>query len=112
MPRLIGQQQAHKLFLTGRRIGGEEAYAIGLADVLTDKENLRAEAIKLAAEIAENAPLAVVSVRKTMRAGLAEAVKAQTDHEGAEQYRLQQTHDHKEGVKAVAERRPGNFQGR
>jgi len=112
LPRLIGQQQAHKLFLTGRRIGGEEAYAIGLADVLTDKENLRAEAIKLAAEIAENAPLAVVSVRKTMRAGLAEAVKAQTDHEGAEQYRLQQTHDHKEGVKAVAERRPGNFQGR
>ncbi|GIR63405.1 MAG: hypothetical protein CM15mP68_0710 [Pseudomonadota bacterium] len=38
LPRLIGQQQAHKLFLTGRRIGGEEAYAIGLADVLTDKE--------------------------------------------------------------------------
>jgi enoyl-CoA hydratase/carnithine racemase len=112
LPRLIGQQQAHKLFLTGRRIGGEEAYAMGLADVLTDRDNLRAEAIKLAAEIAENAPLAVVSVRKTMRADLAAAVKAQTDHEGAEQYRLQQTEDHREGVKSVAERRPGNFKGR
>ena len=112
LPRLIGQQHAHKLFLTGRRISGEEAYALGLADVITDKENLRAKATELAAEIAENAPLAVESVRSTMRKDLSLAVKKQTDHENAEQYRLQQTEDHKEGVKAVAERRPGNFRGR
>ena len=59
--------KAHMLFLTGRRITGEEAYEMGLADVLTDKENLRSEAIKPAQEIAENAPLAVASVRATMR---------------------------------------------
>ena len=112
LAKLIGHQQAHLLFLTGRRIGGEEAYRIGLADVLTDKDSLRDEAIKLAAEIAENAPLAVQSVRATMRAGLAEAVKRQTDHENAEQYKLGLTEDHKEGVRAVAERRPGNFVGR
>ena len=47
-----------------------------------------------------------------MRAGLADAVKKQTDHEGAEQFKLQQTEDHKEGVRAVGERRPGNFMGR
>ena len=98
--------------MTGRRITGEQAYAMGLADVLTDKENLRAEAIKLAAEIAENAPLAVASVRATMRDGLSAAVKTQTDHEFLEQHRLQQTADHREGAKAVAERRPGNFTGR
>lgn len=112
LPRLIGHQQAHKLFLTGRRIGGEEAHRIGLADVLTSRETLREEAIKLAAEIAENAPLAVQSVRATMRDGLAAAVKKQTDHENTEQYHLGQTEDHKEGVRAVAERRPGNFTGR
>ena len=112
LPRLIGHQQAHRLFLTGRRIGGEEAYAIGLADVLTDKQNLRAESIKLASEIAENAPLAVASVRKTMRGDLAEAVRLQTDHENREQHRLQQTADHNEGVQAVAERRLGRFIGR
>lgn len=109
LARVIGHQEAHKLFLTGRRIGGEEAYKLGLVDVLTDRENLRDEAIKLAREIAENAPLAVESVRATMRAGLADAVKQQTDHENAEQFRLQHTADHKEGVRAVAERRPGNF---
>ncbi len=112
LPRLIGQQRANLMFYTGRRVDGETAYAWGLADVLTDQDSLRAEALKLASEIAENAPLALMSVRATMRVGIAAAVKAQTDHEFIEQHRLQQTEDHKEGVRAVAERRPGNFKGR
>jgi enoyl-CoA hydratase/carnithine racemase len=112
LPRLIGVQRANLMFFTGRRIDGETALAWGLADVLAEPEQLRAEATKLAAEIAENAPLAVMSVRATVRQGLADAVKAMTDHEFIEQYRLQQSEDHKEGVRAVAERRPGNFKGR
>jgi enoyl-CoA hydratase/carnithine racemase len=112
LPRLIGQQRANLMFYTGRRVDGETAHAWGLADVLTDQDSLRAEALKLATEIAENAPLALMSVRATMRVGIAAAVKAQTDHEFIEQHRLQQTEDHKEGVRAVAERRPGNFKGR
>ena len=112
LPRLIGHQKASLLFLTGRRIGGEEAVAIGLADVLAEPEKLRATAVGLAREIAENAPLAVLSMRATMRHGLAEAVKSQTDHEFIEQARLMKTEDHREGIKAVAERRPGNFTGK
>jgi len=83
----------------------------GLGDVFTDTDKVRDAAIELAREIAENAPLAVVSVREQVRPGLADAVKAATDVENAEQFRLQKTNDHKEGVKAVAERRPGNFTG-
>jgi enoyl-CoA hydratase/carnithine racemase len=83
-----------------------------MADVLTEQSNVRDAAIALAAEIAENAPLAVMSVRATLRDGMAEAIRAQTDHEFIEQFRLQQTEDHREGVRAVAERRPGNFKGR
>jgi enoyl-CoA hydratase/carnithine racemase len=73
---------------------------------------LREAAAALAAEIAENAPLAILSTRGTIRRGLAEAVKAQTDIEFIEQSRLMKTEDHKEGIKAVAERRPGRFVGR
>lgn len=112
LPRLIGQQRANLMFMTGRRIDGETACEWGLADILTDRDSLRARAMELAQEIAENAPLAVTSVRATLREGVAEAVKRQTDHEFLEQHRLQQTEDHKEGVRAVAERRPGNFKGR
>ena len=112
LPKLIGQQRANLMFMTGRRLDGETAYQWGLADVLTDLDSLRERALDLAAEIAENAPLAVMSVRATMREGLAEAVKRQTDIEFREQHRLQKTEDHKEGVRAVAERRVGNFKGR
>jgi enoyl-CoA hydratase/carnithine racemase len=112
LPRLIGQQRASLLFLTGRRIDGQTALDWGLAEQLVNQDSLRPAALALAHEIAENAPLAVMSVRATMRDGLAAAVKAQTDHEYAEQYRLQHTEDHREGVRAVAERRPGNFKGR
>lgn len=112
LPRIIGGQRANLMFLTGRRINGETAREWGLADVLTDRETLRERALELAAEIAENAPLALKSVRATMRQGLAEAVQAATDHENEEQARLSQTEDHEEGVRAVAERRVGNFVGR
>jgi len=112
LPRLIGWQRANLIFYTGRRIGGEEAFAWGLGEVLTETNNVRAAAIELAKEIAENAPLAVQSTRATMRAGLAAAVKAATDHEFQEQAWLQKTEDHKEGIRAVADRRPGRFVGR
>ena len=111
LPRLIGQQAAADIFLTGRRLGGEEALKLGILDKLVSQDEVRSTAIALAREIAENAPLAVMSVRATLRGDLADQVKAATDQEGRDQFRLQQTNDHKEGVKAVAERRPGNFTG-
>jgi enoyl-CoA hydratase/carnithine racemase len=112
LPKIIGQQKATLMFYTGRRIGGEEAYEWGLGDVFTTLDKVRETALALAKEIAENAPLGVMSTRATMRAGLAEAVSKQTDHELAEQNWLRGTEDHKEGVRAVSERRVGNFKAR
>src|SRR5205809_688608 len=76
---------------TGRRVGGEEAARIGLADRLAEPEGLRAAAQELAAEIAASAPLAVWSIRKTMRGTLADRARAAMDRELAEQDRLRQT---------------------
>ncbi len=112
LPRLIGEQKASLLFLTGRRLDGGTALEWGLVDQLSTQERLREDALNLAAEIAEGAPLAIVSARATLRAGLAEAVHKQTRHERAEQERLFKTDDHAEGVRAVSERRVGNFTGR
>jgi len=111
LPRVIGMQRAQLMCLTGRRIKGEEALAWGLADELVPLAELRGAALTLAREIAENAPLAVESTRATLRAGLAAAVKAQTDHELVEQTTLRATADFAEGVRSVNERRPGVFVG-
>jgi enoyl-CoA hydratase/carnithine racemase len=112
LPRLIGQQKAALLFLTGRRIGGAQALEWGLADLSVPLEQLREAAFELAREIAAAAPLAVMSTRATLRQGLAAAVRAQTDHELAEQLWLSRTEDHAEGVRAVGERRAGRFVGK
>jgi enoyl-CoA hydratase/carnithine racemase len=111
LPRIVGEQRAALMCLTGRRIKGEDALAWGLADALVPLEQVREAALALAREIAEAAPLAVVATRATLRAGLVEAVRRQTSHELTEQTRLRATADFAEGVKSVNERRPGVFTG-
>jgi enoyl-CoA hydratase/carnithine racemase len=112
LPALVGQQAALDMLYTGRRVKGDEAHALGLADRLVDAERLREEARAFAQELAASAPLAVRSIRETMRGHLAEAVRAATERERREQERLAATADFQEGVRAVAERRDPDFSGR
>ncbi|KQT32221.1 enoyl-CoA hydratase [Sphingomonas sp. Leaf412] len=109
LPRVVGQQHASLMLLTGRRVKAEDAYRYGLVDEIAPLGEVRAAAQRLAAEIAANAPLAIEATRATLRGDLAAGVKAQTDQERAEQDRLMQTADFREGIRATAERRPGNF---
>jgi enoyl-CoA hydratase/carnithine racemase len=112
LPHVIGPTKAALVLYTSRRFSGEEAHAMGLADILVPQEQVRAAALSLAAEIAENSPLGLMATRATLRGDLADRVRAATERELAEQTRLRKTDDFKEGVKAMAERRLPNFTGR
>jgi enoyl-CoA hydratase/carnithine racemase len=111
LPAAVGQTNAALMFYTSRRVTGEDAFKMGLASVLVPQQDVRSAAVRLAGEIAECAPLALVSTRATMRAGLADRVSVATDHELEEQSWLRQTEDFKEGIKATAERRSAAFRG-
>ena len=111
LSRVVGQQRALELLYTGARIDGERALAIGLVDRLVPLERVRDAARAFAAEIAASGPLAIDSIRETQRGGLAEEIRAATRRERAEQERLQHTADFREGVAAMAERRPPVFRG-
>ena len=97
-PRSIGQQRALELMYTGGDVRGDDALAIGLADRVVPADDLRAAALAFAAEIAESGPLAVLSIRETMRGDLADRVRAATRREHAEQQRLRTTDDFAEGI--------------
>jgi len=112
LPAVIGPTKAALFFYTSRRVPGDEAHAMGLADVLVPQDQVRTAALALAAEIAENSPLGLTSTRATLRGDLADRVRAATDHELEEQNRLRKTDDFKEGVKAMAERRVPVFANR
>ncbi len=112
LPRLIGEQQAALLFYTGRRITGEDAHRIGLADVLVPQADVLTAAQALAREIAVSSPAAVQGVRASMRRGIAEAFEAATEREFMQQSWQRQMEDFAEGRAAMAERREPNFKGR
>jgi 2-(1,2-epoxy-1,2-dihydrophenyl)acetyl-CoA isomerase len=118
LPAIVGLQRAAELLYTGRRISGQDAYKLGLADRFVDNEggppgvDVRIAAHELAAEIASSAPLAVSSIRTTMRSALIAAVQTAVVRESAEQRRLLGTQDSREALLANAERRTPEFQGR
>jgi enoyl-CoA hydratase/carnithine racemase len=109
LPRLIGMQAASLLMYTGRRVPGDEALKLGLADFCVPLDQVRPRAIELANEIAGSGPLAIQATRETLRRGLAEAMACATEREFEEQDWLRKTSDFREGIKAMAERRPPNF---
>jgi len=111
LPRVVGIQNASMMMLTGRRLKGHEAHEIGLIDYLVKQNEVKTRAIDLALEITKSGPLAIQSIRATIRRGLAEEVEKIVDLELSEQMRLQKTNDFKEGIKASLERRIPNFRG-
>ncbi len=112
LPAIVGQQQALDLLYTGRRLKGDEAHAIGLCDRLVEASVLRGEAHAMAAEIAASAPLAVRSIRQTMRAGLSDRFRTAIEREAVVQGTLETTWDLTEGVRAARERRTPRFEAR
>jgi enoyl-CoA hydratase/carnithine racemase len=111
LPRLVGHQTAKWLFLTGKRIPGEEAVAMGLADRLVAQDQVRQVAQEMAAELAKCGPLAVQATRETLMLDLVPAFRAATEREAFIQMMLRETNDFKEGVKAGFDRRDPVFTG-
>ena len=112
LPRAIGQQRATEMFLTGGRYKTEDVAGWGLVDRVAPSDALTQTALAFANEVAENAPLALLATRETLRAGLVDAVRAALVREHQEQLKLKRTDDFAEGVRAMTERRPGQFKGR
>jgi len=112
LPALLGPARASLVLLTGRRFTGNEAVDVGLADMCVSEDRVVEEAVTLAREIAVNAPLAIEAINRTLRAGLADRIRAATAHEASEQKRLSVTNDAREGIISVAERRAGQFTGK
>jgi enoyl-CoA hydratase/carnithine racemase len=112
LSELLGPSRAAFVLLTGRRFSGDEATQLGMADICVPQEQVRARAMELAEEIATGAPLAIRAINRTLRAGLGDRVREATKHEAAEQAKLFTTEDSREGIRAVTERREGNFVGR
>jgi enoyl-CoA hydratase/carnithine racemase len=112
LPLVVGHQRAIEMLYTGVRLRGEDAHRIGLCDRLVASERLREDAVAFADEIATSSPLAIRSIRQTMRGDLPDRIREATAREAAEQEKQFGTEDFKEGVRAATDRRTPQFTGR
>ncbi len=68
LPRAIGLQKAKEMILTGKRIDAAEAERLGIVLRVVPRAELMPEALRLAAAIAKNPPIAVMQAKVAMNA--------------------------------------------
>lgn len=118
MPALIGLTRARDMILTGRRVGGPEAYFLGLCDRLVEvtpeeaqqpgaaRKKVLDEALKLATGICEGGPIAIKAALAAVE-GCALGEKA----ENAAYELVVKTKDRDEALLAFREKRVPVFKG-
>ncbi len=112
LTRLTGHSRALDLLLSSRRVSGDEAYRIGLADRVFPADVLMAETRAYARELAEKvSPRSMRVMKKQLWDGLLQGLReamVDADREMAESLK---TDDFKEGVAHFVEKRAPRFMG-
>jgi enoyl-CoA hydratase len=113
LPRLIGAARAHELMLTGRNFDANEAERIGLVSQVVAAGDLMATTQMVAAQIMQHAPMGVALTKEGMWTALEiPGLHAGIEYENRQQQLLVATTDHREALRAFAEKRPPEFRNR
>jgi 2-(1,2-epoxy-1,2-dihydrophenyl)acetyl-CoA isomerase len=112
LPRLIGFRRAMDLLLTNRIVDAGEALQIGLVTRVVADDQLTEAATSAAQDLARGAPKALAATKRLLWSGIGLSVDACLPEEARTVSELSGTHDAREGLAAVIERRAAAFTGR
>jgi len=112
LAHMIGVGRAKDVIMRGRRIGAEEALALGLVTDVVSADELDAAVRRLIAELAELSPLALATAKRILNLAYDAPLHVGLEVEGYGYAMLRSTHDFREGVEAFGEKRKPGFEGR
>ena len=112
LPRQIPYCKAMEILLTGERIDAKEAHRIGLVNYVVPPEDLMPTAEKYARRIADNGPLAVSAVKRSVVECLSLPQKEAFAHETELAIPVYKSEDAIEGPIAFMQKRKPDFKGK
>ena len=112
LPRIVGIAKAKELIYTARRIDAQTALQIGLVNKVVEPHNLIEAAMELAAEIANNGPVAIQQAKFAINYGLECSIGVALPLESKAYEITIPTKDRLEALTAFAEKRKPVFEGK
>jgi enoyl-CoA hydratase len=112
LTRAVGKAIAMEMILNNRTLSAVEALEFGLVNRVVEVEAYLEEAVKLAAEVAARAPLAVRAAKKMINEAFERPLQEALSEERTEFYNLFDTQDQKEGMRAFLEKRQPQWTGK
>jgi 2-(1,2-epoxy-1,2-dihydrophenyl)acetyl-CoA isomerase len=112
LPRAVGVARATELLLLAEPIDAERAEAIGLVHRVVEPGALDGEVAALTARLADGPPVAQAMTKAGLAGALDRDLSASLEWEAAAQAICSRTDDAREGLAALAEKRPPRFTGK
>lgn len=112
LPRIIGKNKAKELIYTGRRISGQVACEMGIANKVVPRSELLTVTEDLLKEITKNAPLSLEQAKRCIDIGTEVDIQAGLAFEAEAYNKCLYSEDRDEGLRAFNEKRKPNYKGR
>lgn len=112
LARLVGLGRAKDIVMRGRRVGAEEALALGLVTEVVPPDELDGAVTRLVEELSRHSPLALAMAKRVLNHAYSGPLPLGLELEGLAYGLLQQSHDFREGVESFVEKRKPEFEGR
>jgi methylglutaconyl-CoA hydratase len=110
--RQVGEKHARDLLLTGRIIGAEEAFRMGLVNEIVAPESLLERARDLAASLLGNSPASLLATKRLLKHYSSESLDREISAAVEENARVRKTADFREGVSSFLEKRNPHWTGK